>query len=58
MSFEEIKREALKLPPHQKWDLIYALLESLEDKGFKIDWERFEVVGRPRETHTASNETF
>ena len=31
MTFEEFKREALKLPKHEKLDLAYALLRSLED---------------------------
>jgi len=39
MTFEELKREALKLPEHEKLDLAYALLRSLEDAGYEIDWE-------------------
>jgi len=38
MTFEELKREALKLPEHEKLDLAYALLRSLEDAGYEIDW--------------------
>jgi hypothetical protein len=57
MTFEEIKRQAQELPRHEQLDLIYAIFHSLEDEGFEIDWERLEVVGRPRELHPASNES-
>jgi hypothetical protein len=57
MTFEEIKRQALELPRDEKLDLLEAILQSLEDAGYEIDWERLEVVGRPRETPSHQNET-
>ena len=39
MTFEEVKREALKLPADERLELAYALLRSLEDEGYEIDWE-------------------
>lgn len=39
MTFEEVKTEALKLSTEEKLELAYALLRSLEDEGYEIDWE-------------------
>lgn len=39
MTFEEVKREALKLSREEKLELAYDLLRSLEEEGYEIDWE-------------------
>jgi len=56
MTFEEIKRQALELSRDEKWDLIYDILRNLEAAGYGIDWENLEVVSRPGESSSASNE--
>lgn len=53
MSFEEVKREALKLSADERLELAYVLLRSLEDEGLEIDWERFEVIGRRKQSPVA-----
>ena len=39
MTFEEVKREALKLSREEKLELAYDLLRSLEEAGYEVDWE-------------------
>lgn len=55
-SIEEIEHDALQLPSDERLDLAYAILRNLENEGFRVDWERPEVVGRSRASRTPSNE--